>query len=208
MCPLWYLNLYCPIHNIPLLHTILSQLNPVLTLSQLFVRLIFLPYMFTPSCQPCILSGFPAERLRVFPTFLVVFHMSLICMSIRIVTKSVYYLRYGRLSVRPFALSAGIQLGGFPWNLILDTFMKILEKVQNWLKSDKKLDKNIGHFTWKSKHVLFIFLRRHWIAIKALSSTETVSGWLSVCPHVGLSARCPTWRIYVKFDFGDFYENI
>jgi hypothetical protein len=72
-----------------------------------------LPYMFTPSCHTCILSGFPAERLRVFSSFLVVFHMSLICMSIRIVTKSVDYLRYGRLSVRPFALSAGIQLGGF-----------------------------------------------------------------------------------------------
>jgi len=115
MRPLWYLNYYCGIHIIPLLHTILSQLNPVLTLSQLFVRNFstVLPNMCTPSCHKCILSGFPAERLRVFSTFLVVFLMSLVCMNIRIVTKSVYYLRYGRMSVRPFTLSAGIQLGGF-----------------------------------------------------------------------------------------------
>jgi len=47
MRPLWYLNFYCRIHNGPLLHTILSQLNPVLTLSQLFVRLILVLYSRT-----------------------------------------------------------------------------------------------------------------------------------------------------------------
>jgi hypothetical protein len=169
---------------------------------------IALPYMFTPSCHSCILLGFPAERFRLFRTILVVFHMSPICMSVRIVTKSVCYLRHGRLSTRPFALSAGLKLGGFSWNFILGTFMKILEEVQNWLKSVKI----IGHCTWMS--ILFYFilffaatLNRHKSALFYWNCIG-LSVCLSVCPHVGLSALHRTWRIYVKSDIVDFYENV
>jgi len=168
---------------------------------------IVFPYMFTPSCHSCILLGFPAERFRLFRTFLVVFHMSPICMSVRIVTKSVCYLRHSRLSTRPFALSAGLKLRGFSWNLILSTFMKILEEVQNWLKSVN----NFGHCTWRSilfYFILFYFLRRHWIGSLFDWNCIRLSVCLSVCPHVGPSARHRTWRIYVKFDIVDFYENV
>jgi hypothetical protein len=144
--------------------------------------------MFTSCCHSCILLGFPAERFRLFRTVLIVFRMSLICMSVRIVTKSVCYLRHGRLSARPFALSAGLNLGGFSWNLLLGTFMKILDEAQNWLKSVK----NIGHCTWSS--ILLYFY-----AATLNSHKSSLFDWncirlsvcLSVCPHVGLSAPHP-----------------
>jgi len=122
-------------------------------------------------------------------------------MSIRIVTKSVYCLRYGHLSVRPFALSVGLQLGGFSWNLISGTFMKILEKVENWLKSDK----NIGHFTWKSNFFNFflnfillfvVTFSRHksslfdWNCIR-LSVCLPACRTISAAPH--LTDLCKVW---------------
>lgn len=57
---------------------------------------------------------------------------------------------------------------GFAWNFILEAYTKICRKIPNFVK----VWQNIGHFSWRHRHVFRC--RQQWITIRAISSSKIV----------------------------------
>ena len=86
----------------------------------------------------------------------------------------------------------------------IEDFYENVKNIQIWLKSDK----SIWHLTWRPKEVLVLpeRLNRHksalfyWNGI-AMLFRPSISVFACI-------SSAPTKPIYVKFDIGDFYENL
>jgi hypothetical protein len=133
--------------------------------------------------------------------------MKYVVRSVRVVSKSAYYLRHACPFIRP---SAGISAALTGWISVKFDIEDFYENLSRKSKSGSNQTKISG--TVREYFSKFHWCRQYYITLKApllliLYLVFSLSVHLSVCLSAYVSAAS-TRQIYVIFDIGNFHENL